>query len=197
MALRTKLLKYLRIVELMQLKTKTVRILKVKQHKVKSDSPEPVGMGDEPDTQMDSSGSAVGATEEEDMRAEVMTPEHSLIDLAENPLDRRAMASLKKQLEIESKSGQDLGAGHSRIMEQEEAIVATVRGSANRSLGQVDDEIRALELEIAPPAGSLPAHKEEPDFWLELPRSFSFTAARFCIKLIKVSSAIEEKNIRN
>ena len=52
MALRTKLLKYLRIVELMQLKTKTVRILKVKQHKVKSDSPEPVGMGDEPDTQV-------------------------------------------------------------------------------------------------------------------------------------------------
>ena len=71
----------------------------------------------------------------------VMTPEHSLIDLAENPLDRsklkscfkdekpyfetwstwifrRAMASLKKQLEIESKSGQDLGAGHSVGFEQ-------------------------------------------------------------------------------
>lgn len=67
-----------------------------------------------------------------------MTPEHSLIDLAENPLDRsklkscfkdektffgtwmfrRAMASLKKQLEIESKSGQDLGAGHSVGFEQ-------------------------------------------------------------------------------
>ena len=28
-------------------------------------------------------------------------------------MDRRAMASLKKQLEIESKSGADLGAGHS------------------------------------------------------------------------------------
>ena len=54
----------------------------------------------------------------------------------------------------------------------------------------MDDEIKALELEIAPPPGSLPAHKEEPDFWLELPRSFSFTAARFELPL-NMSSLVE------
>ena len=34
-------------------------------------------------------------------RAEVATPTFSAIDLAENPLDRRALVSLKKQLEID------------------------------------------------------------------------------------------------
>ena len=39
--------------------------------------------------------------EEDSGRGEVLTPPVSLIELAENPLDRRAMASLKKQLEID------------------------------------------------------------------------------------------------
>ena len=34
-------------------------------------------------------------------RTEVATPPFSAIDLAENPLDRRALVSLKKQLEID------------------------------------------------------------------------------------------------
>ena len=34
-------------------------------------------------------------------RAEVATPTFSAIDLAENPLDRRALVSLEKQLEID------------------------------------------------------------------------------------------------
>ena len=34
-------------------------------------------------------------------RTEVATPTFSAIDLAENPLDRRALVSLKKQLEID------------------------------------------------------------------------------------------------
>ena len=37
----------------------------------------------------------------EDERGEVLTPTVSAIDAAENPLDRRAMVSLKKQLEID------------------------------------------------------------------------------------------------
>ena len=47
MALKPKLLEYLCIVEPVLYGFK-----QVKQHKVKSDSPEPVGMGDEPDTQV-------------------------------------------------------------------------------------------------------------------------------------------------
>ena len=34
-------------------------------------------------------------------RTEVATPTFNAIDLAENPLDRRALVSLKKQLEID------------------------------------------------------------------------------------------------
>lgn len=34
-------------------------------------------------------------------RGEVVTPTHSAIDLAENPLDRRALVSLKAQLEVD------------------------------------------------------------------------------------------------
>ena len=47
MALKPKLLEYWCIVEPVLYGFK-----QVKQHKVKSDSPEPVGMGDEPDTQV-------------------------------------------------------------------------------------------------------------------------------------------------
>ena len=43
----------------------------------------------------------------------------------------------------------------------------------------MNDEIRALEAEIEPPPGTF-QHKEEADFWLELPRTFSFTSARCC-----------------
>lgn len=99
---------------------------KVKRHKVKSDSPEPVGMAEDPgDTQVSivevrpimciivlcqisavDSGSRAGPTGTdtstyEDERGEVLTPTVSAIDAAENPLDRRAMVSLKKQLEID------------------------------------------------------------------------------------------------
>ena len=49
----------------------------------------------------------------------------------------------------------------------------------SRSLSLVNDEIRALEAEIEPPPGTF-QHKEEADFWLELPRTFSFTSARCC-----------------
>ena len=45
---------------------------------------------------------------QEDERGEVLTPTISAIDAAENPLDRRAMVSLKKQLEIDKPlSGMD------------------------------------------------------------------------------------------
>ena len=47
----------------------------------------------------------------------------------------------------------------------------------SRSLSLVNEEIRALEAEIEPPPGTF-QHKEEADFWLELPRTFSFTSAR-------------------
>ena len=57
-----------------------------------------------------------------------------------------------------------------------------VRDSSNRSLALVNDEIKALELEIEPPPGTFD-HKEEADFWLELPRTFSFTSARFELPL--------------
>ena len=85
-------------------------------------------------------------------------------------------------------------------MELDEQIVTAVRNSSNRSvimimmmmmmivmvmvimtpsrsLSLVNDEIRALEAEIEPPPGTF-QHKEEADFWLELPRTFSFTSAR-------------------
>ena len=84
-------------------------------------------------------------------------------------------------------------------MELDEQIVTAVRNSSNRSvimmmmvmvmmvmimtpsrsLSLVNDEIRALEAEIEPPPGTF-QHKEEADFWLELPRTFSFTSARCC-----------------
>ena len=57
-----------------------------------------------------------------------------------------------------------------------------MRDSSNRSLALVNDEIKALELEIEPPPGTF-NHKEEADFWLELPRTFSFTSARFELPL--------------
>ena len=67
-------------------------------------------------------------------------------------------------------------------MEQDEQIVTAVRNSSNRSLALVDDEIKALVAEIEPPPGTF-SHQEEPDFWLELPRSFSFNSARFELPL--------------
>ena len=69
-----------------------------------------------------------------------------------------------------------------RLTELEEMVVNEVRNSSNRSLAHVDDEIRALEVEIEPPPGTV-VHREEADFWLELPRTFSFTAARFELPL--------------
>ena len=52
------------------------------------------------------SGSRVGpagttSSGYQDERGEVLTPTVSAIEAAENPLDRRAMVSLKKQLEID------------------------------------------------------------------------------------------------
>ena len=67
-------------------------------------------------------------------------------------------------------------------MEQDEQIVTAVRNSSNRSLSHVNDEIKALMEEIEPPPGAF-THQEEPDFWLELPRSFSFNSARFELPL--------------
>lgn len=61
-------------------------------------------------------------------------------------------------------------------------MVNEVRNSSNRSFAHVDDEIRALEAEIEPPPGTV-IHREESDFWLELPRTFSFTSARFELPL--------------
>ena len=63
-------------------------------------------------------------------------------------------------------------------MEHDEQIVAAVRDSSDRSLSLVNDEIKALVAEIEPPPGTF-THREEADFWLELPRTFSFTSARF------------------
>ena len=60
--------------------------------------------------------------------------------------------------------------------------MTAVRNSSNRSLALVDDEIKALVAEIEPPPGTF-NHMEEPDFWLELPRSFSFNSARFELPL--------------
>ena len=67
-------------------------------------------------------------------------------------------------------------------MEHDEQIVAAVRDSSARSLSLVNDEIRALVAEIEPPPGTY-SHHEEADFWLELPRTFSFTSARFELPL--------------
>ena len=61
-------------------------------------------------------------------------------------------------------------------------MVAAVRNSSLRSLSLVNEELRTLEAEIEPPPGSF-NHKEEADFWLELPRTFSFTSARFELPL--------------
>ena len=61
-------------------------------------------------------------------------------------------------------------------------MVTAVRNSSARSLSLVNDELKALEAEIEPPPGTF-AHREEPDFWLELPRTFSFTSARFELPL--------------
>ena len=63
------------------------------------------------------------------------------------------------------------------LLEHDEQIVSAVRESSTRSLSLVNDEIKALVLEIEPPPGTF-SHKEEADFWLELPRTFSFTSAR-------------------
>ena len=50
----------------------------------------------------------------------------------------------------------------------DESVVAEVRASSTRPLSHVDEEIKALEAEIATPgAGN---YKEEKDFWLLLPR---------------------------
>ena len=56
-------------------------------------------------------------------------------------------------------------------------MLVMVVTTPSRSLSLVNDEIRALEAEIEPPPGTF-QHKEEADFWLELPRTFSFTSAR-------------------
>ena len=71
-----------------------------------------------------------------------------------------------------------------RLLEHDEQIVAAVRDSSSRSLSLVNDEIKALVAEIEPPPGTF-THREEADFWLELPRTFSFTSARFESKKIK------------
>ena len=60
--------------------------------------------------------------------------------------------------------------------------MTAVRNSSARSLSLVNDELKALEAEIEPPPGTF-SHREEPDFWLELPRSFSFNSARFELPL--------------
>ena len=57
-----------------------------------------------------------------------------------------------------------------------------MRNSSVRSLSLVNDELKALEAEIEPPPGTF-SHREEPDFWLELPRTFNFTSARFELPL--------------
>ena len=51
-----------------------------------------------------SKGGLIGTDEStyEDGRGEVLTPTVSAIEAAENPLDRRAMVSLKKQLQIDN-----------------------------------------------------------------------------------------------
>ena len=67
-------------------------------------------------------------------------------------------------------------------MEHDDQIVAAVRDSSARSLALVNDEIKALVAEIEPPPGTF-SHHEEADFWLELPRTFSFTSARFELPL--------------
>ena len=56
-------------------------------------------------------------------------------------------------------------------------VMVMMMMTPSRSLSLVNDEIRALEAEIEPPPGTF-QHKEEADFWLELPRTFSFTSAR-------------------
>ena len=99
---------------------------KGKKGKTKSDSPEPVCIDDEfKDTQISQveggkgAGGGAGEAASDLDRGEVATPTHrwadpaleqlciyeplhcSAIDLAENPLDRRALVSLKRQLEID------------------------------------------------------------------------------------------------
>ena len=71
---------------------------------------------------------------------------------------------------------------YQRLLELDEQVVAAVRNSSLRSLSLVNEELRSLEAEIEPPPGSF-NHKEEADFWLELPRTFSFTSARFELPL--------------
>ena len=68
------------------------------------------------------------------------------------------------------------------MLELDEQVVTAVRNSSLRSLSLVNDELKALEAEIEPPPGTF-SHKEEADFWLELPRTFSFTSARFELPL--------------
>ena len=71
---------------------------------------------------------------------------------------------------------------YQRLLELDEQVVTAVRNSSARSLSLVNDELKALEAEIEPPPGTF-SHREEPDFWLELPRTFSFTSARFELPL--------------
>ena len=65
------------------------------------------------------------------------------------------------------------------IMIMKMMVMMVMTTTPSRSLSLVNDEIRALEAEIEPPPGTF-QHKEEADFWLELPRTFSFTSARCC-----------------
>ena len=65
----------------------------------------------------------------------------------------------------------------SAIMMMMMMIMVMMMITSSRSLSLVNEEIRALEAEIEPPPGTF-QHKEEADFWLELPRTFSFTSAR-------------------
>ena len=60
-------------------------------------------------------------------RAEVATPTFSAIDQAENPLDRRALVSLKKQLEIDQPNNKLLKVSYQSLKQFTAGCKFTIR----------------------------------------------------------------------
>ncbi|XP_040576743.1 uncharacterized protein [Lepeophtheirus salmonis] len=100
------------------------------------------------------------------------------VSFFERPLERRALLSLKKQLEMEKS---DNSFELNRLLEQNDKLDDYVRKASGHVSAEVDQEILDLEKELSiPPKTNKNEDDEEgEDFWLLIPRTFSSQSSRF------------------
>ena len=71
-----------------------------------------------------------------------------------------------------------------RLQEIDDDLLKVVRGSSGRNPASVEAEIRELEKELKLPGRlSQDQSEEDKDFWLSLPRTFSYQSSRFELPL--------------